>query len=198
MLRREIKKNYDYHCQGVFSVDNDEGLFNCILLLAKLWKEQEIYFTKVSFFNVKFAKHELKAVETKYLNILDYALMSTIFQHLRHLELHNFILKGPDFDALLEVVEKKKGHLEVLDIAHNLIVDRKEQLDSDRLIDALNKTFAATGLMFAYDLDTLVDIYKYLKGENDSLKIMTSISKDNMIEGDMEEHGIFLLRYQNS
>jgi hypothetical protein len=28
VLRREAKKNYDYHCQGVFSVDNDEGLFN--------------------------------------------------------------------------------------------------------------------------------------------------------------------------
>jgi hypothetical protein len=125
-------------------------------------------------------------------------LISSIFQHLRHLELHNFILKGPDFDELLRIVAAKRDHLEVLDIAHNLVVDRKEQLDSDRLIDALHKTFAATGLMFAYDVDTLVDVYKYLKGDHDKLKIITSISKDNMIEGDMEEHGIFILRRGNT
>jgi len=55
---------------GEFSVEGNIGLYNCLVLLGKLIQEDNIYFAKISFFNISFYIHELDPVGDIPLRIL--------------------------------------------------------------------------------------------------------------------------------
>ena len=72
-------KDCEIIAHGVFSLDNQLGLKNILLLLAKLWAENKIYFSKISFFNVNFYYKELNIVDSTFMSIFQFALMSKVF-----------------------------------------------------------------------------------------------------------------------
>ena len=72
-------KDREIIAHGVFSLDNQLGLNNILLLLARLWDKKKIYFSKISFFNVNFYYKELNIVDNNFMIVFQLALTSKVF-----------------------------------------------------------------------------------------------------------------------
>lgn len=83
-------KNGKINCEGIFHVDSGRGLFFVVILLAKVWQKHQIHFKKLNIINTNFYYESLEEVQNRYLMILEYAFMSSVFKNLIHFEIHNF------------------------------------------------------------------------------------------------------------
>jgi hypothetical protein len=164
-------------CHGVFSVENGHGLLMCLLLLARLWKEANIYFSKISFFNISFYVEELEPVYSDYIEILHHSLMSRVFWFLKHLELHNFVFYKPNFLFLMKVIDVHPA-IEILDIHHNCLISTNENIRRREFVNRIIQRGVGTGEMFEYSKDDLNAIRNIFKGNPNLRKILCTLDKD--------------------
>lgn len=165
---------------GVFSVENSVGLYNCLVLLSHLWKEDNIYFSKISFFNIQFYYKDLSPLMSKSIELLQYALMSKIFWYLKHFEMHNFVFYKDHFLLLMKILEFSPT-IEVLDFYHNQVVEFNQNLKMASFWESMEKMYASVGEIFKIDEDTKYKMCLILKANPNIRKVIISMIKTQNI-----------------
>lgn len=171
---------------GVFSLENTVGLFNCLVLLSRLWKEENIYFSKISFFNIQFYYEELNPVADINIAILHFSLMSKIFWFLKHFEMHNFVFYKDDFLLLMKILEISPT-IEVLDFYHNQIVELGQNLREISFTQPMVRRYANKGEMFEYEREIKIQILVILLSNQNLRKVILNLDKNKGIVDEIRE-----------
>lgn len=197
-LRIDCSKGDIIVANAVFSIEGHHCFQNCLLLLAKLYYEHNVYFAKISFYNLDFYIYELKPVQTKFVTMLTTTLSSKVFWYLKHLELHNFLFLTKDFLDLINVLVIN-SNIKILDIHHNQLIDNPEILKFDPskkqksknkfgfttgndLLDKMRERYDKQGEMFNIDIRTKQLIWNTIRNYGELIKVTASLDKSVTID----------------
>ena len=103
--KKNIAQN-DIVGHAIFSVENGVGLINLMVLMGKLWREQNIYFSKLSVFNIDFYVDGLNVVPTFASSVIHFTFMSELCKYMSHFEMHNFVFYRDDFLAHMKIMSQ--------------------------------------------------------------------------------------------